>query len=209
MNTADGQGGVRTNRRQLQAAQTRRDIIVAATRLFTRQGYAHTSVTDIAREAGVAVQTIYSSVGSKARLVTAMLDEVDTIAGIPQLTAEVMRSTDAGHVIDLQTRLTRQLNERCQEILAGLRSAAQVDQTIAAAYADGHARHIAGARRGAERLAELGALRPGTDVDTAAVALSVLLWIDTWAQLVTGHGWTFDHAEAWLSASLRTLLLAE
>ncbi|GGM17154.1 TetR family transcriptional regulator [Dactylosporangium sucinum] len=193
----------------MQAAQTRRDIILAATRLFTRQGYAHTSVTDIAREAGVAVQTIYSSVGSKARLVTAMLDEVDTIAGIPPLAAELIRSTDAGHVIDLQTRLTRQLNERCQEILVGLRSAAQVDQAIAAAYADGHARHIAGARRGAERLAELGALRPGTDVDTAAVALSAFLWLDTWVQLTTDHGWSFDRAEAWLSSSLRALLLAE
>ncbi|MET7396346.1 TetR family transcriptional regulator [Dactylosporangium sp. NPDC005572] len=208
MKSSDEQGRVATNRRQLQAAQTRRDIILAATRLFTRQGYAHTSVTDIAREAGVAVQTIYSSVGSKARLVTAMLDEVDALSGVPQLAAEITRSTDAGQIIDLQTRLTRQLNERCRDILAGLRSAAQVDQTIAAAYADGQARHVAGARRGAERIAELGALRPGTDVDTAAATIAVFLSIDAWVQFIDEHGWTFDRAEQWLSSSLRTLLLA-
>ncbi|GAA4257408.1 TetR/AcrR family transcriptional regulator [Dactylosporangium darangshiense] len=209
MNPPDEQGRAATNRRQLQAAQTRRDIILAATRLFTRQGYAHTSVTDIAREAGVAVQTIYSSVGSKARLVTAMLDEVDAISGVPQLGAEIMRSTDASQIIDLQTRLTRQLNERCWDILAGLRSAAQIDQTIAAAYADGQARHADGARRGAERIAKLGALRPGTDADTAATTIAVLLSIDTWVQLINEHGWSFDRAEKWLSSSLRTLLLVE
>lgn len=191
----------------MQAAQTRRDIIMAATRLFTRQGYAHTSVTDIAREAGVAVQTIYSSVGPKAQLVTAMVDEIDAISGIPDLAAQVMRSTDAGEVIDLTVRLTRQLNERCRDILAGLRSAAQVDETVASAYATGNARHIAGARTSAERLAALGALPRGTGLETAAVTLSVLTSIDSWVQLTAAHGWSFDRAEKWLSSTLRALLL--
>jgi AcrR family transcriptional regulator len=209
MTTSDEQGRVAPNRRQLQAAETRRDILLAATRLFTRQGYAHTSVNDIAREAGVAVQTIYSSVGSKPRLVTAMVDEVDLIAGIPQLAAEIMSSTDPGEIIDLQARLTRQLNERCRDILAGLRSAAQVDETIAAAYADGQSRHLSGCRRSAERLAQLGALRAGMDVDTAAATQAVLLSIDTWVQFISQHGWTFDRVEQWLSSTLRTLLLTD
>lgn len=46
----------------------RRDILAAATRLFTEQGYDGTSVDDIATEAGVSKQTVYSHFGNKERL---------------------------------------------------------------------------------------------------------------------------------------------
>ena len=39
---------------------TRRRIADAARRLFTRDGYAATTLVGIAREAGVAVQTVYA-----------------------------------------------------------------------------------------------------------------------------------------------------
>lgn len=44
------------------------DILEAATRLFTEQGYDGTSVDDIAGAAGVSKQTVYSHFGSKERL---------------------------------------------------------------------------------------------------------------------------------------------
>src|SRR5262245_64819229 len=102
MNEVSGQGGVRPNRRQMQAAQTSRDIILAASKLFTAHGYAGTSVADIAREAGVAVPTIYASVGSKPQLIIAMVDEIDELAGIPALAAEIQASSDPREVLALE-----------------------------------------------------------------------------------------------------------
>ncbi|MEU5942569.1 helix-turn-helix domain-containing protein [Micromonospora sp. NPDC047548] len=207
MNDVAAQDGSRPNRRQMQAAQTRRDIILAASKLFTQHGYARTSVADIAREAGVAVQTIYASVGSKPQLITAMLDEVDTIAEIPQLAATIQRSGDPREVISLMVRLTRQLNERCHDIITGLRSGAHVDADLAAAYAAGAARHRDGAATCAQRLAQLHALRSGLDTATAATTIAVLLSTDTYAQLHTEHGWPYDHCEHWLRDTLNQLLL--
>ncbi|WP_204076622.1 TetR/AcrR family transcriptional regulator [Planotetraspora phitsanulokensis] len=201
------QDGSRPNRRQIQAAQTRRDIILAASKLFTQHGYAHTSVADIAREAGVAVQTIYASVGTKPQLITAMLDEVDAIAEIPQLAAQMQRSDDAHEVISLVVRLTRQLNERCHDIIAGLRSGAHVDADLAAAYAAGSARHRDGSTACARRLARLNALRPGLDTATAATTIAVLLSTDSYTQLHTEHGWPYDRCEHWLRDTLNQLLL--
>src|SRR5208282_534520 len=66
--------GRRPNRREVAAAETRREILRAARRLFAAHGYAGTSLQQIAEESGVAVQTIYSSVGSKAALVLALND---------------------------------------------------------------------------------------------------------------------------------------
>ncbi|WP_203884314.1 TetR/AcrR family transcriptional regulator [Planotetraspora kaengkrachanensis] len=201
------QDGSRPNRRRIQAAQTRRDIILAASKLFTQHGYAHTSVADIAREAGVAVQTIYASVGTKPQLITAMLDEVDTIAEIPELAARIQRSQDAHEVISLMVRLTRQLNERCRDIITGLRSGAHVDADLAVAYAAGAARHRDGAAICAQRLARLNALRPGLDTATAATTIAVLLSTDSYAQLHTEHGWPYERCEQWLRDTLNQLLL--
>ena len=52
--------------RARQAQETRRRIVEAAARLFTRNGYSATSVSAIAEEAGVAVPTVYAALETKA-----------------------------------------------------------------------------------------------------------------------------------------------
>lgn len=54
--------------RQAKAAETRLRIISAAQELFVRQGYGHTTLTQIADESGVAVETIYAAFRNKATL---------------------------------------------------------------------------------------------------------------------------------------------
>ena len=60
-----------------------------ARQLFAEHGYANTSVQQIAEESGVAVQTIYSSVGTKAALLLALNGLIDEEAGIGPLAAEL------------------------------------------------------------------------------------------------------------------------
>ena len=60
--------------RQQRAQQTRRQICAAGKQLFLARGYASTTITDIARAARVAPQTVYFVFGSKAGLLSAILD---------------------------------------------------------------------------------------------------------------------------------------
>lgn len=60
--------------RQQSAAQTRQRIGDAAKELFLTRGYTTTTVTDIARQAGVAQQTVYFVFGSKAALLSTIMD---------------------------------------------------------------------------------------------------------------------------------------
>src|SRR5205807_3701510 len=60
--------------RQEQAARTRQRILDAAAELFVRQGYGTTSIRRIAEAAEVAPDTVYATFGTKARLLTAILD---------------------------------------------------------------------------------------------------------------------------------------
>ena len=199
--------GGRPNRREVAAADTRREILRAARRLFAEHGYAGTSLQQIAEESGVAVQTIYSSVGSKAALVLALNDLIDEEAGVAQLGAGVLGETDPATMIAKGIHLTRQLNERCGDLIQVLLSAAPAEPDVAAVVADGMRRHELGGSAIAQRLEALGALRSGTTPVRAAAAFSMMTSPASWLQLTQRAGWTFDESEAWLTASLAQLLL--
>jgi len=189
------------------AAETRREILRAARRLFAARGFAGTSLQQIAEESGVAVQTIYSSVGSKAALVLALNDLVDEEAGVAQLGAGVLAETDPPTMIAKAIHLTRQLNERCGDLLQVMLSAVPAEPDVAAAFADGMRRHESGVRAMTQRLGAVGALRAGTTPERAAAVFSMMTSSPSWQQLTQRAGWTFDESEAWLTASLTQLLL--
>lgn len=202
-------GARRLNRREVAAAQTRREILQAARRLFAERGYANTSVQQIAEASGAAVQTIYSSVGSKAALVLALNDLIDEEADVAQLAADLLKETDPARLIAKGVHLTRRLNERCGDLIQVLLSAEPSEPEAAAAIADGMRRHEQGASGLAQRLRELGALRAGMTPDRGAAVFSMMTSAASWRQLTRGAGWTFDEGEAWLAASLAELLLSE
>ncbi|GAB3156955.1 TetR/AcrR family transcriptional regulator [Amycolatopsis sp. NPDC004378] len=68
-----------TSRRQEQARENRRRILTAASGLFREKGYAGTAMPEVAKEAGVAVQTVYKAFANKATLLKAVFDI--TVAG--------------------------------------------------------------------------------------------------------------------------------
>ncbi len=100
---------VKGTRRLRQAADTRREILEAAQQLFVARGYAATSVADVAAEAGVAIQTIYSSVGSKRPLVGSLADHLDERSVVRETRAAMQAATDLREVIRLGVRLDARL----------------------------------------------------------------------------------------------------
>jgi AcrR family transcriptional regulator len=70
------------NRGRPPSEEKRRDILAAATRLFTEQGYDGTSVDDIAEAAGVSKQTVYSHFGNKERLFGVAVSEKCRDSGV-------------------------------------------------------------------------------------------------------------------------------
>jgi len=58
-----------------EAAQTRESLLIAARSVFSRKGYASTTLEEIAEEAGVTRGAIYWHFGSKAELYVTLLNE--------------------------------------------------------------------------------------------------------------------------------------
>ena len=149
--------GARVDRREQMAHQTRRDILAAARRLFGERGYTATSITDIAAEAGVAIQTIYARVGSKRGMVLALIDLIEEEAGVNDLVPGVIDASTSGEALRAGVRLTRSFQERCGDIIEALFTAAGAEPDLAEAVAEGQRRHREGARLVVGRIRELGA----------------------------------------------------
>ncbi|HEY6115989.1 MAG TPA: helix-turn-helix domain-containing protein [Candidatus Dormibacteraeota bacterium] len=197
----------RPNRRQVSAAATRQEILLAARRLFAERGFARTSVAEIADEAGVSVPTIYASVGQKQAIVIALVGFIELEIGADEARALVNRGTDPVELLALAAHLNRVLQERFGDIMEALRSAAPVEPAVATAVMNGRRMHRIGSRRLADRLVELGALRQGVAVGEAADVIALLTDVENYSTLVGMYSWTFDRAEAWITETLCAILL--
>ena len=196
------------SRRQRQAAETRREILEVAQRLFLERGYSGTSIRDIATEADVAVQTIYSSVGSKAALAAALSDHLDESAGVGAVLARVQQADDPAEVIDLAVSIPRAFVEGdTGSIVRAVESAAAVEPEMGVVLAEGARRHREGAARIVGLLDERFGLREGVGTDHAAAVFATMTAPGVWRDLTEEHGWNFDEAHAWITARLIAELL--
>jgi AcrR family transcriptional regulator len=193
--------------RQQQAAETRRQIVRAARRLFVDSGYAGTTVEAIAAEAGVALATVYKAFGTKAAIARELNELIDDEAGMASFRQRIASETSPAGLIRLSVALNRSLHEHCGDIITVVRSAAAVDATLAGVYAEGTKRHDDGVRGLISKLEAAGALAPGLATIQAAGLMSTLCSIEAFADLTTRYGWTADQCEAWIASALCQLLL--
>ena len=185
-------------RRQQAAAATREAIIEAALELFACQGYARTTVAQIADAAQVAANTVYTSVGGKPQLLAAITEGGTGDPDVAETLSAVARATDPAEVIRLTAAGTRRVNQRRAKAVAVLLDSAQADPAAAEMlrltvryYRDTLATL-------ARRLEDLGAVQP-PDLNRAADVFWYLFGWMSWRILVTDLGWSWDEAEQWLA----------
>lgn len=198
----------RSVRRVQQAASTRRVIIAAAHHVFAQRGYAAATVAAIAEVAQVAVPTVYASVGGKPAILAALQERMDDESDALTSVQSMQSATDPLQVLDLAIGVARRINEHFGDIIAVWYAAAASEPNAAAAVAEGLRRHRAGTQVAAERLAELGALRPSVGIAQAAQTLGVLTAPGAWQTMVGDYGWSWDAAASWVASIARTAILA-
>ncbi|MDJ0348178.1 TetR/AcrR family transcriptional regulator [Cryobacterium sp. PH29-G1] len=203
-------GAVR--RRAAQAASTRAEIVMAAGRLMLERGYVGTSIAAIASEAGVVVQTIYNSVGSKAELLAAVLERVAEEPDAPALLSGATRERIAGartatEVIRILARSSALVNERTSGILRIVSEAAVVDPDVGEFEQKRDAARLHGFGEVAVALREKRGLRGGISDHEAAATMWALAHPHTYRTLVLSLGWSTEAYLSWLEKSLLAALL--
>lgn len=200
-------GNYHSPRRADAAAATHAAIVGRARELFLAEGYASVTVAQIAAAARVAVQTVYASAGGKSEILRAILEPTINDPEVDITLAAISRTCDPATVIDLITGGTRRAHERHWDVLFGLIRQCWAEPRAAAVVDAGVELYIGALRATADRLTDLGALRPGLDRGRAVDVLWFHVGQGAWFTLVGDRGWTFDDAEQWLAASAKQALL--
>jgi AcrR family transcriptional regulator len=185
-------------RRQQAAAATREAIIEAALELFACQGYARTTVAQIAEAAQVAANTVYTSVGGKPQLLAAITESGTGDPDVADTLIAVARATDPAEVIRLTAAGTRQVNQRRAKAVAVLLDSAQADPAAAEMLRATVRYYRDTLATLAQRLQDLGAVQP-PNLNRAADIFWYLFGWTSWRTLITDLGWSWDEAEQWLT----------
>lgn len=192
--------------RSAAASRTRHAILAAARELFVERGYAASTVSAISDRAGVAVPTLYTSVGGKPAIALAMIEFINEEADVAAMAQAWMTAERAEGVVDGCVHLTRKLDEICGDIMRALLAAGAVDAEVQAAVRAGQTAHREGMAMAASKLANMGRL--AIDEADAARLLAVYTAPEVWHQLVVGPpSANHDDAERLISLSLRAALL--
>jgi TetR/AcrR family transcriptional regulator of autoinduction and epiphytic fitness len=202
-------------RRVRKALETRRRILDAAEDLFTRDGYAATTMTAIAEQADVAVQTLYAVFGNKRAILTELIDARvvgdDHASSLPDREdwRAMEREPDPRRQLALFARIASRIGNRSAAINEIMAQAAGADPEIAAIYQRQRQSRYRDERRIARSLARKGALREGLSEAQAADIIWAIATTRTYRALVGERGWSTDKYEHWLGDLLARALLAE
>ncbi len=195
------------------ARQTRRRVIDNAKELFVAQGYAATTMEQIAAAAGVAVQTLYYTFKTKGQLLTEVVEV--TAAGDDDPVSpsgrawmrEMLAASSAQRVLALGVENGTAIYDRVAVLWPAVGAAAAADP-----YIDEHWRGVVDRRRSGQRgmvarVAELADLRPGLDIERATDLVVVLVGPDVYRGLVQEARWPLPAYKAWLFTTLVQQLL--
>lgn len=201
-------------KRNERARATRLRITKVAYRLFADRGYAGTEMSDIAREAGVAVQTVYFIFHTKAELLSraydlAVLGEDDprppeeqpwhaAMAAEPNVAFALRHAVDGiGVILDRATPLDTLI-----------RASAEGDPETSRVRARHERWRAEGYRRMLDILTAKAPLRDGVGTERATQLLLLYIGMDMYRVLVLDFGWTREEWIGWTVATLNEHLFA-
>src|SRR2546421_2324406 len=199
------------SRRQEQARENRARVLTAARTLFLTHGYAETSMPEIAKAAGVSVQTVYKTFANKATLLKAVFDV--SVAGddepVPMAERDVIGAIRAEP--DARRKITMYLGHLAEgaprtfpvQLLA--RDAAGADHAAADVWAQMRREMLTGMTFFAENLLATGQLR--VSVEDARDILWTYHCPELYELLVLERGWAVRRYAQFLATAVIGALL--
>ncbi len=191
----------------MQAEATKERITSSARLLFAHAGYGATTIEAIAAKAGVAVQTVYASFGSKKAILASIRQTWLRESRVAELSERALRELDAARRLEMAAEWTRRQYEGGFDVIRIYEGAASSSPEMAAelrAVLDGRKRAVA---RFMQEFARLAELAPALDLRRAADIYWALTMPGLYGELVLERGWSPARYQEWLAGTLKQQLL--
>jgi len=188
---------------------TRRAILETSHQLFLEQGFAATSIADIAAAAGVARPTVLSVFGTKATLLKEVVDVAMAGDDGPLPVAQqpwfqpVWRATTAGGCLDAYARVCLLIGRRASGVIEVVRRASDEGPEVAELWDVLQRNRRFGAGTIVARVREIGRTKRGLTEQQAGDQLFMVNDSSHYLTLVTERGWEEPTFERWLASNMR------
>ena len=191
-----------SSRRRAQAEETRTLIVRVARDLFIDRGYGHTTLADVARAAGVSVETIHKSIGTKGVLlhrawdITVGGDDQDIVFHERPEVMAIRREADLARRLMMHAAFSTQTAQRIAPFQLMVQSAAGSDPAASAMLEEMGRQRLAGISVMAAEAAKTGQLAVSEE------GCRDIVWSMTdgmlWHRLVEERGWSNERFADWL-----------
>jgi AcrR family transcriptional regulator len=202
MSTVKRSGPTQLPRRE-RARATQRRIVKAAYTLFCEQGYADTTMAQVAEAAGVAVQTVYFTFHTKATLLARAYELAvggDDEPRIPQQQpwyAAMVAEPDLGRALRHLVTGVGEIIRRVTPLYLVARVTADSDPETAQVLASSERLRADGYQEALGLLRAKAELRRALSLERATDVLLLLLGRDVYHALVDERGWSHEEWVDW------------
>jgi len=184
-------------------------VITAAADLFIEQGYARTTIDQIAERARVSRQTVFAA-GTKAQLLAlarrAAIGGESALGNEPEF-AQILATPDPTQLLQRFAEMTSAIARRWAPLHAVLEEAAATDPSLTELHQASRDDMYGCARRVVTALRSLNALRPGLEPKAAADVLWLLIDPIQYRHLVIERHWSHRAFQRWQADAMARLLL--
>ena len=192
--------------REEQAQLTRRRILESARRLLVRRGYGQVTMQEVADEAGVAYQTVFSQFRSKLELAQELCSsDLLHVGGVVAMLVAAREAGDPDACLRMLGAFARRLYEPCAEVLRFMRESGEPD--LISRYREIGVRRLQLLEALGPQLEQGRRLRPGLSGRQAVDLVWAMAGPEVYEQLVLDRGWTPQQFEDWLGAAAANLVL--
>lgn len=201
-------------KRREQSAATRQRILEAARALILERGYRATTISAIAAQAEVNVDSVYELVGRKPVVLRELIEQAisGTDRAVPAEERDYVRAMQASHdpveKLAIYARAMRKIHARMAPLHLALRDASSTESEAQEVWRQVSERRAANMRRLAEDLQTTGRLRQDLSVSDAADVVWITNSAEVYVMLTIERGWSPLRYERWLLDSWCRLLLS-
>ena len=193
--------------RRARAAETRKRVMHAATRLFSRHGIDGVSIETLAEEARVAPVTVYSLFKSKAGVVKALM-EATFFGDLYQQLADRTRSvSDPVELMRITASISRTIFDKERADMGLIRGASSLSPELKRIETEFDRIRLDLQEARARLLVRTRIARPGLSLSQVRDIMWTLTGRDIYRMLVLQRGWTSDEYESWLGDTLTAALI--
>ncbi len=190
-----------------QAARSRAAVLTAARELFVTQGYAATTLDQVAGLAGVSKPTVFNAIGNKATLFRVVRDVAmagdDTDVAVTQR-ASVSAIEQASDLDGAVHAVAEHLSALCERYYPIHHALTRADAPLADLYAEAERQRLVGAGQLLDRLSTHARCR--VPRDEAVDRLWLLMSPENYGRLVVERGWPLGRYRTWLVEAVRAQL---